>query len=78
MTIAEVAAEDGAEVEDEAVEVLLLPGEATAVSGSGAGEGHPHLMCPETDTRHQEPPMTETDTSHDPGRDHPPPEITDP
>ena len=78
MTIAEVAAEDGAEVEDEVVEVLLLPGEATAVSGSGAGEDHPHLMCPETDTRHQEPPMTEIDMSHDPGQDHPPPEITDP
>ena len=53
MTIAEVAAEDGAEVEDEVVEVLLLPGEATAVSGSGAGEDHPHLMCPETDTHPQ-------------------------
>lgn len=77
MTIAEVAAEAGAEVEDEAAGVLL-PGEATVASGREAEGGHPHpSMCPETDTRPQEPPMTETDTSHAPGPGHPPQEITD-
>jgi len=41
MTIAEVAAEAGAEVEDEAAGVLL-PGEATVASGREAEGGHPH------------------------------------
>ena len=77
MTIAEVAAEAGAEVEDEAAGVLL-PGEATVASGREAEGGHPHpIMCPETDTRPQLP-MTETDTSHAPGPGHPPQESTDP
>ena len=40
MTIAEVAAEAGAEVEDEAAGVLL-PGEATVASGREAEGGHP-------------------------------------
>jgi len=40
MTIAEVAAEAGAEVE--AAEGLLLPGEATVASGREAEGGHPH------------------------------------
>lgn len=73
MTIAEVAAEAGAEVEDEAVEVLL-PGEATVASGREAEGGHLHpSMCPETDTR-----LQETDTSPAPGPGHPPLESTDP
>ena len=64
MITAEAAGEAGAEVEDEAVEVLPHPGEATAVSGRGGG--HPQVITSAGTDTHP-PPMTETDTSPAPG-----------